>query len=55
MAGFDRIVVPEMNNGQLLTVLRSEYLVDAEGINKVSGQPFTIDELEKAIRHVMGE
>ena len=47
---FDRVMVPEMNNGQLLTVLRSEYLVPAEGLNKVSGQPFKISEIEAAIR-----
>jgi 2-oxoglutarate ferredoxin oxidoreductase subunit alpha len=47
---FDKVLVPEMNNGQLLTVLRSEYLVPAEGLNKVSGQPFKIGEIEQAIR-----
>ena len=52
--GFDQVIVPEMNNGQLLTLLRSEYLVDALGVNKVTGQPFTIDELEKAVRVQMG-
>ena len=54
LAGFDQVVVPEMNNGQLLTLLRSKYLVDALGINKVTGQPFTIAELEKAVRTQMG-
>ena len=55
LAGFDQVVVPEMNNGQLLTVLRSEYLVDAQGINKVTGQPFAIAELEEAVRaHLRG-
>ena len=50
LSGFDQVVVPEMNNGQMLTVLRSEYLVDAQGINKVTGQPFTIAELEEGVR-----
>ncbi len=49
LSGFEKILVPEMNNGQLLTVLRAEYLVDAKGINKVTGQPFKIRELEAAI------
>jgi 2-oxoglutarate ferredoxin oxidoreductase subunit alpha len=53
LAGFDKVVVPEMNNGQLLTVLRSELLVPAVGINKVNGQPFKIRELEKAISALM--
>ena len=50
LRSFDQVLVPEMNNGQLLTVLRSEYLVPAEGLNKVSGQPFKINEIEDAIR-----
>ncbi|MBR83043.1 MAG: hypothetical protein CMF66_03900 [Magnetovibrio sp.] len=55
LSGFDQVVVPEMNNGQLLTILRSEYLVDAQGINKVTGQPFAIAELEEAVRaHLRG-
>jgi 2-oxoglutarate/2-oxoacid ferredoxin oxidoreductase subunit alpha len=47
---FDRIVVPEMNNGQLVTVLRAEYLVPAEKLTKVTGKPFKIAELADAIR-----
>ena len=39
-----------MNAGQLLTLLRSEYLVPAEGLNNVSGKPFMIAEIEAAIR-----
>ena len=50
LAGFESVLVPEMNSGQLITVLRSEYLVPAEGLNKVSGQPFRIAEIEAAIR-----
>jgi len=47
---FDRIVVPEMNNGQLVTVLRAEFLVPAEKFSKVTGKPFKIVELVEAIR-----
>ena len=50
LSRYDKVLVPEMNTGQLLTVLRSEYLVPAEGLNKVSGQPFKIGEIEDAIR-----
>jgi 2-oxoglutarate ferredoxin oxidoreductase subunit alpha len=39
-----------MNSGQLVTLLRSEYLLPAERLNKVSGQPFKIEEIEAAIR-----
>lgn len=47
--GFEKILVPEMNNGQLVTMLRSQYLVPAEGLNKVTGQPFKISEVASAI------
>jgi 2-oxoglutarate/2-oxoacid ferredoxin oxidoreductase subunit alpha len=49
LGGFDRILVPEMNDGQLVTLLRSEYLVPAEGLNKVTGKPFKISEIEAAV------
>ena len=50
LAGYGRVLVPEMNNGQLVKVLRAEYLVAAEGLNKVNGLPFRIDEIEQAVR-----
>ncbi|TVR99482.1 MAG: 2-oxoacid:acceptor oxidoreductase subunit alpha [Rhodospirillales bacterium] len=50
LGGYDRILVPEMNTGQLLTLLRSTFLVPAEGLNKVSGQPFKVHEIEAAVR-----
>lgn len=49
LKSFDKVIVPEMNTGQLKTVLRDQYLVDAKPVNKVSGQPFTIAEIEAAI------
>jgi 2-oxoglutarate ferredoxin oxidoreductase subunit alpha len=49
LRGYERILVPEMNTGQLKTVLRDQYLVDARPCSKVSGQPFRIAEIEAAI------
>ena len=49
LKGYENILVPEMNSGQFKTVLRDQYLVDAKPLNKVSGQPFAIAELEAAI------
>jgi 2-oxoglutarate/2-oxoacid ferredoxin oxidoreductase subunit alpha len=49
LRSYDKILVPEMNTGQLKTVLRDQYLVDARPLNKVSGQPFRIAEIEAAI------
>ena len=50
LAGFERVLVPEMNMGQLLTLVRSQYLIPAEGLHKVTGQPFKIEEVEAAVR-----
>ncbi|MFN5758174.1 MAG: 2-oxoacid:acceptor oxidoreductase subunit alpha [Sphingomonadaceae bacterium] len=49
LKSYDRVIVPEMNTGQLKTVLRDQYLIDAQPVNKVSGQPFRIAEIEAAI------
>lgn len=49
LKSYDKVIVPEMNTGQFKTVLRDQYLVDAKPVNKVSGQPFTIAEIEAAI------
>ncbi|MBT3886545.1 MAG: 2-oxoacid:acceptor oxidoreductase subunit alpha [Rhodospirillaceae bacterium] len=50
LRGYDKILVPEMNTGQLTTVLRDQYLVPAESLSKVSGMPFKVTEIEDAIR-----
>ena len=54
LKGFEQILVPEMNTGQLKTVLRDKYLVDARPLNKVSGQPFQIAEIAAAIDKMLG-
>lgn len=46
---FEHVLVPEMNTGQLKTLLRDQFLVDARPLNKTSGQPFAIAEIEAAI------
>jgi len=50
LRGYEKIVVPEMNHGQLVTMLRSTFLVPAEGLNKVNGKPFKSSEIMDAIR-----
>src|SRR5438876_1175672 len=47
---YDRVLVPELNNGQLVQLLRATYLVPAEGLNKVQGKPFKVSEIAEAIR-----
>ncbi len=54
LRSFDQVIVPEMNTGQLKTVLRDQYLIDAKPLNKVSGQPFRIAEIEAAIEGALG-
>ncbi|MCL4864240.1 MAG: 2-oxoacid:acceptor oxidoreductase subunit alpha [Gemmatimonadales bacterium] len=49
LRGFGQVLVPEMNTGQLVTMLRSTFLVPAEGLNKVNGKPFKIGEITAAI------
>jgi 2-oxoglutarate ferredoxin oxidoreductase subunit alpha len=49
LAGFDKVLIPEMNMGQLSTLLRSEYLVPAISLPKVTGKPFKITEIMDAI------
>ena len=46
---FDKILVPEMNNGQLVNLLRAEYLVPAEPLTQISGQPFKVADLVREI------
>jgi 2-oxoglutarate/2-oxoacid ferredoxin oxidoreductase subunit alpha len=46
---YDKVLIPEMNAGQLRRLIRSEFLVDAKGYNKVSGKPFRAEELEHVI------
>lgn len=55
LRGFRRVLVPELNNGMLVKILRSEFLVDAQGINKIAGQPFKVAELDAAIRTHLAE
>jgi len=50
---YDRVLVPEMNMGQLVMLLRAKYLVDAQGYNKIQGKPFKQSELERKIEEVL--
>ena len=52
---FRTVLVPEMNLGQLVRILRSEYLVDAIGFNKVQGLPFKVSELTTRIDKILEE
>lgn len=55
LANFEAVIVPEMNTGQFIKLIRAEYLIDADGINKVAGQPFKIGEVLSAIHKKYAE
>ncbi|MEM1446630.1 MAG: 2-oxoacid:acceptor oxidoreductase subunit alpha [Planctomycetota bacterium] len=46
---FKRVLIPELNTGQLRLLIRGKYLVDAEGLNKVQGKPFLVEEIAAKI------
>ena len=53
MRQFKYVMVPELNLGQLRLLLRSKFLVDAKGLNKVRGQPFTIGEIVNGVKSLV--
>jgi 2-oxoglutarate ferredoxin oxidoreductase subunit alpha len=54
LRGFDTLIVPELNLGQLCRIVSSEYLIDAQSVSKVQGLPFTSAELEQAVAAAKG-
>ncbi len=54
LQGYDKILVPEMNLGQLSRLLRAEYLIDAQGYNHVNGLPLKAAELAETIGTLIG-
>jgi 2-oxoglutarate ferredoxin oxidoreductase subunit alpha len=49
LRAYPKVLVPEMNLGQLIKLVRAEFLVDAQGLNKMQGKPFRAEEIEPAI------
>jgi 2-oxoglutarate ferredoxin oxidoreductase subunit alpha len=52
LRAYDRVLIPEMNLGQLWTMVRAQYLVDAQGLNKIMGRPFTAAEIAEKIEEL---
>lgn len=50
---YDKVVVPEMNLGQLATLLRAKYLIDAHSYNQVNGMPFKAEQLATALKEAI--
>ena len=53
LRSYRRVIVPEMNSGQLALLLRAKFLVPAESISKVQGMPFKSNELQLAIEEAI--
>jgi 2-oxoglutarate ferredoxin oxidoreductase subunit alpha len=52
---YDKVVIPEMNLGQLAMLIRAKYLVDAHSYTQVNGMPFKAEQLEGALREILHE
>ena len=52
---YKQVLVPEMNSGQLRQMLRGEFLVDAQGLNKIQGLPFTSEEIRAGVLNLLGQ
>ncbi len=52
---FKKVLIPELNAGQLRMIIRGKFLVDAKGLNKVQGKPFLIEELDQAIELMLND
>jgi len=50
ISNFETVLVPEINNGQLIKIIRDVYLVDAKPYNKIKGNPITKGELVEEVR-----
>jgi 2-oxoglutarate ferredoxin oxidoreductase subunit alpha len=53
LSGFETVIIPEMNLGQLSTMIRAKYLVDAISYSKVKGRPFQIREIVKKVEEYL--
>jgi 2-oxoglutarate ferredoxin oxidoreductase subunit alpha len=55
LGNYKHILIPEINNGQLIKIIRDKYLVDAVAYNKIKGVPITRTELVTAISELVGK
>jgi 2-oxoglutarate ferredoxin oxidoreductase subunit alpha len=53
LKNFETVVIPEINNGQLIKIIRDKYFVDAKGYNKIMGVPITKQELVTAVEQYL--
>ena len=53
LSRYKKILIPEMNNGQLIKLIRDKYLVDAKPFNKIKGAPFESREIKNKIQNML--
>jgi 2-oxoglutarate ferredoxin oxidoreductase subunit alpha len=54
LRSYKKVLIPELNMGQLRALIRAKYLIDAQGLNKVQGKPFAVQEVVNEIRKQLG-
>lgn len=54
LQNFEQVLIPEINNGQLIRIIRDQYFIDAKGYNKIMGVPITKTELVMKLREMLG-
>jgi 2-oxoglutarate ferredoxin oxidoreductase subunit alpha len=54
LRSYKKVLIPELNMGQLRLLIRAKFLLDAQGLNKVQGRPFAVQEVVSAIREQLG-
>ena len=50
---FQKVLIPEVNSGQLIKLIRSEFLIDAEGLNIVSGEPYRKSQIIEKVEEIL--
>lgn len=54
LKSFKQVLIPEINNGQLIKIIRDQFFVDAKGYHKIMGIPITKTELVQKLREMLG-
>ena len=54
IVGYKNVLIPEINMGQLLRLIRAEYLVDAKGLNQVRGRPISTSSIIEKVNEMLG-
>ena len=55
LKGFDKVLIPELNSGQLCLLIRARFLVDAVSLAKIKGRPFKVSEIREQILQLLND